>query len=158
MMRKTVYVRDVSEQFGRGWYIFKGLGILDFLPFFPQSKNTSIYQDVPVDSEGGLSMKLGTLKSIKKYRSRLGMNSGTDILLIADTDKPKILGFSLEEIRTLTKTDDNVMEGILLYCDIHDIDWNAVCYFRETSTAEMYMNHLRSQTDLRVSNDWNDFS
>ena len=157
-MRKTVFVMDTSEPFGRGWYVFKGLGVLDFIPFFPQSLNTSVYQDVPIDNELRLTIKPCTLKPTKKYRSRFGRDSGTDIFIIADTDKPKILVFSPEEILRLTKTDESVMEGIQLYCSIHDIDWQAICHFRDASTAEKYISHLRSLTDLRVTNDWNDFS
>ncbi len=157
-MRNNVLMIDATNHFNQGWYVFKGISIIDVLSFFYSTRTTYVYRDVISDKEGRLSRKLRDLKSTSKYKAKESKNSGTDILVITENRKSKIFDFSPEDIFKLASIDHELMEGISLYCSIHDNDWNAVCYFNDSKMLDKFMEHLKMHTEFKITNNWNDFS
>jgi hypothetical protein len=162
-MRNTVLMGDASKYYARGWYVFKGLSLVDFSTFFTNTKTTRlIYIDVYSDKYGKLSRKLSNTKPSTMYKATERKNerkkSGTDILIFVDDENLRVLNLSPDTIFELVKTDNDLMNGVDLFCSFHDIDWNAVCYFRDQTLFDIFVEYLKKKTNFIITNDWNDFS
>jgi len=162
LMRKTVYMIDVSKKYNKNWYEFKGISVSDIYYFFNKKyKNISIYYDIPDDDEGECTYKFSILKK-KRIKSKFNLFSrhndfGTDVMIITD-DETNLFNYSHQEVFDLVKKNPEIMNGIPFFMSVHDHDWHAVCYFATDDILKKIMTYIKSRAILVITDDYSYFS